>query len=399
MNCVEIPKNELRDLYKEKELTIQDMADFYNCSISKIWANFRRFSILPSRCKEVYISRKDLIRLYLKNKLSTRDIAKRYNCGKSTIESKLRKYGIPVRSRSEALRLIPRAEKYKISREELKKLYWKKKLSAYKIAEIYNCSPSAISSKLKKSKIPRRTDVEGIILTNNERCRAIAKAVSRYSKQNFNGTGAEKAYLIGFSVGDMNVTKKKYGETIYVASSTTKNEQVGLMKSLFKQFGHIRIDKKKENTKRGETDRLQFTAYLNLSFDFLLNKKDRIERWILERDDYFLSFLAGYIDAEGSFGVYNGFGSFALGSYDKNIIHKIHNRLRFFNIKTETPRIMVKGGYVDKRGVRTFKDLWSLRIRRKNELDKFINFIEPYIKHLKRKKDLLKVKGNIASRL
>ena len=138
---------------------------------------------------------------------------------------------------------------------------------------------------------------------------------------------------------------------------------------------------------------------MNSSFDFLLNKRDEIEKWILEKDKYLLPFLAGYVDAEGSFGVYNKFGSFALGSYDKNIINQICHRLSFLDIKAETPRIMVEGGYIDKRGVRTFKDLWSLRIRRKNELYKFINLIEPYIRHLKRKRDLLRVKNNVASRL
>ncbi|PIV45314.1 MAG: hypothetical protein COS25_00510 [Candidatus Nealsonbacteria bacterium CG02_land_8_20_14_3_00_37_10] len=398
-NFSPIPKNELKSLYKNKKLTISKIAKFYNCSTSKIWAYLWKYNINRSRCKQVFIFKKDLEKLYLKEKLSTRKIAKRYNCGKSTIESKLRQYGIVVRNKSEVLKLIPRVEKYKISKEKLKKLYDKGKFSAYKIAKIYNCSPSAIFHKLRKFNIPRRTDVEGIILTNNERCRKIAKAVSRYVKKNFNSSATEKAHMIGFSLGDMNVAKKKYGETIYVSSSTTKNEQVVLMKNLFKKFGHINIKKSKKNTRNGEKDNFHFVAHLNSSFDFLLNKRDKIEKWILEKNKYFLPFLAGYIDAEGSFGVYNGFGEFALGSYDKNIIGQIHHKLKFLGIKSENPRIMVKGGYVDRRGVRTLKDLWSLRIRRKSELSKFINLIKPYIKHLKRKRDLLRVKENVISRL
>jgi len=398
-NLIPIPKNELKDLYEKKKLTLLETAKFYKCSTSKIWAHLWKYNINRSRCKQIYISKKDLEKLYLKDELSPRKIAKKYNCGRSTIENKLRKYGIAIRNKSEALKLVPRPDKYKISKEKLKELYRKKKLSAYKIAEIYNCSPSAIFGKLRKFGIPRRTDTEGALLTVSERSPKIAKAVSRYLEKDFNSSKIEKAYLIGFSLGDMNVTKRKYGETIYVAASTTKSEQVRLMKNLFKQFGHIRIDKKKKDTKNGKIDNFQFTAYLNLSFDFLLNKKDRIEKWILEKDKYFLPFLAGYIDAEGSFGVDRGFGEFALGSYDKNIITKIHRRLKFLDIKTENPRIMVGGGYVDKRGIRTLKDLWSLRIRRKNELYKFINLIESYIRHAKRKRDLLRVKENVIARL
>jgi len=400
MKLITISKNELKDLYENKELPFSELAKFYNCSVSKIWTNLWKYDIRPSRCREVYISKRDLETLYLKEKLSTRKIAQRYNCQKSTVESKMKKYGIPARSKSEALKLIPRAEKYKISEEKLREFYWKKKLSAYKIAKIQNCSPSAIFHKLQKFKIARRTDIEGAILTVSERSPKIARAVSRYSKKDFNGSKNEKAYLISFSLRDMNVTKRKYGETIYVATSTTKNEQVQLMKNLFQEFGHIRIDKKKKDTKNGKVDNFQFTAYLNLSFSFLLNKKDKIEKWILEKDKYFLPFLAGYIDAEGSFGVDNRtIGSFALASYHKNIIHQIYNRLKYFRIQAENPAIRTKGGYVDKRGVRTLRDLWGLRIRRMEELHRFINLIEPYIKHAKRKRDLLKVKKNVISRL
>lgn len=398
MKRSKILKIELKDLYKKK-LTIPEIAKFYNCSTSRIWVNLWKYNIPRLRCKAVHVSQKSLEKLYLKDKLSTRKIAKIYRCGKSTIENKLKKYKIVARNKSEALKLVPRAEKYKISKEKLQKFYKDKKLSTYKIAEIYNCSPSAIFYKLKKFNIPRRTDIEGIILTNNKRCRKIAKAVSRYTKKDFDGSETDKAYLIGFRLGDLHVTKKKYGETIYISSYTTKKDQVTLMNNLFRRFGHILITKNKKVTKRGKKENYHFMAHLNPSFDFLVNKKDGIDKWILEKDNYFLSFLAGYTDAEGSFGVYNGFGSFALGSYDKNIIHQIHKRLKSLNIKTKAPRIMVKGGYIDKRGVKTFRDLWSLRIRRKNELHKFIDLIEPHIKHLKRRGDLLKVKENIISRL
>ncbi|TSC90832.1 MAG: hypothetical protein G01um10142_204 [Parcubacteria group bacterium Gr01-1014_2] len=386
-------------MYEDKKLSIPEIAKFYNCSNSKIWANLWKYNIKRTRCKEIRISKIDLENLYLKENLSITKIAQRYTCGKSTIESKLRKYSIATRSKSEALKLVPRTEKYKISKEKLEQLYWGEKLSVYKIAEIYNCSPSAIFAKFRKFGIPRRTDIEGIILTNDERCRKIAEAVIKYPKKDFNGSGGEKAYLLGFCLGDMNVTKRKYGNTIYAASCTTKNEQIALMKDLFKSFGHIHINQNKKDTKSGQINSFHFVANLNSSFDFLLNKKDKIEKWILEDNDYFTSFLAGYVDAEGSFGIYNGFGEFALGSYDKNIINQIHCKLKFLNVKTDKPRIMVRAGYIDKRGIRTFRDLWSSRIRRKYELYKFINLIEPYIKHAKRKNDLLKVKENVVSRL
>ena len=238
-------------------------------------------STSSSGVNKIHITKKDLERLYLEEKLSTRKVAQRYGCGKSTIESRLKYFAITARNKSEALKLVPRAEKYKISKEKLKKLYEYKKLSAYKIAEIYNCSPSAISHKLKKFNIPRRIDVEGIILTNNERCRKIAKAVTIYPKKDFDGSDAEKAYLLGFCLGDMNVAKKKYRETIYASSCTTKKEQVLLMKRLFKSFGHVHINESKRILKKGEISHFHFIVHLNSSFHFLLNKEDKIKNWVL----------------------------------------------------------------------------------------------------------------------
>ena len=51
---------------------------------------------------------------------------------------------------------------------------------------------------------------------------------------------------------------------------------------------------------------------MDSSFSFLLHKPRIIPRWILERDDLFAHFLAGYFDAEGSI-------SFDLREHNKSI--------------------------------------------------------------------------------
>src|SRR5205823_9762542 len=40
-------------------------------------------------------------------------------------------------------------------------------------------------------------------------------------------------------------------------------------------------------------------ARLNMTFEFLLPKQDAVPEWILESDEPFFAFLAGYVDAEG----------------------------------------------------------------------------------------------------
>jgi hypothetical protein len=156
------------------------------------------------------------------------------------------------------------------------------------------------------------------------------------------------------------------------------------MKDLFRNYGHFLVSKRADGN-------VAFTCYLNLSFDFLLKNQDDIEDWILENNHYFLSFLGGYIDAEGHFGVSNNYGSFFIGSYDRNIIHQTSRKLYFLDIEFPKPRICIRAGYKDKRGVTTHKNLWGFKIKRKKELRKFISLIKPYIKHQKRLRDLKKV--------
>jgi hypothetical protein len=221
-------------------------------------------------------------------------------------------------------------------------------------------------------------------LTNNSRCKNIAIAVTKYPKKDFSCSLIEKAYLIGFRLGDLHVRKNTYGQTIFVQSWSTKKEQIDLMKKLFRNYGNVLLSKRNDGNNG-------FTCYLNLSFSFLLKKQDNIEKWILKNNDYFLSFLGGYVDAEGHFGISNSYGAFFVGTYDRKIIHQIYGKLNSLGIKSQKPRINIKAGYTDKRGVVTHKDLWGLAIKRKEELRKFINLIKPYIKHKKRLRDLKRV--------
>jgi len=336
------------------------------------------------------ISENRLRNLYWNQKLSSRQIAKLYECGKTTVLENMKHYGIKARTKSETSKMINHPLKYKISNQKLRYLYETKRLSLYQIAKIYGCYPSVIFNKLLKYEIQRRNLSESIKLTNETRCENIAKAVTKYPKKDFSGSFLEKAYLIGFRLGDLHVRKNKYGKTIFVQTWTTKTEQIKLMKKLFSKYGHILILKRKNDNNNG------FTCYLNLTFSFLLIKEDKIEDWILKNNDYFLSFFGGYIDAEGHFGVSKNYGSFSIGTYDKNIIHQIYEKLIYMDIKTPEPRINVKAGYTDKRGVITHKDLWGFKIRRKKELKKFIDLIRPYIKHKKRLNDLIKVDSIIS---
>ncbi len=172
---------------------------------------------------------------------------------------------------------------------------------------------------------------------------------------------------------------------------TTKETQKELVVSLFKKYSKVTVSK-------SELNKYQISSNLDLSFEFLLDyKKDKIPNWIY-KSNAFLSFLGGYIDAEGHFGVSNKIGVFSLSSYDKNIIKSITRNVKKYGIKTTKPKISFKKGYTDKRGVTNHKDLWTIRIKRMRELHKFINVIRPHIKHKKRYKDMIAVENNLFSR-
>ena len=342
---------------------------------------------------KVKIEKKTLERLYWTEKLSTVQIAKRLGCGKTTVDNRLHIYNLRVRNHSEAGKLVERKEKYKIPSEELKKLYHIKKLSMQQIADKYGIHDSStIWNKFRKYKIDSRTVQDGIKLAIPRRSRSIAKSSIKYPKKIFSGDLLEKSYLFGFSAGDLHITKRRYGATIRMTTTTTKKFQVELVKSLFEKYTSVRISQSKSG-------QYSISCNLDLTFDFLLDyKSDKIPWWAIAHFENFLAFLGGYIDAEGHFGTDNSIGVFALSSYDKNILFQIARMLKKSGISLEGPRLTVKKGHVDKRGVIWKGDLWMIRIRKMRELYQFISFIKPYVKHKKRHNDLISVEKNLLSR-
>jgi intein-encoded DNA endonuclease-like protein len=326
--------------------------------------------------KEIVISRDVLRKLYLHKGLSSSQIAKIYNCTPCCIRYKLRKFKIPIRSVSEAM-MVDRG--INISQEELRKLYLKKKLSTYKIAKLYRCNEETIRERLHKFGIPIRPRSE---------------ANRIYPVYDFAGTLEEKSYLIGFRLGDLYVGKlKKNGQTIEARCSSTRWEQINLIKRLFSPYGHVRIN---QRDKRGA---IKIRCHLNMTFDFLLNKKDKISQWIYRDDERFMAFLAGYFDAEGYMGVRKDDTSeWQISSYDKNILHQIYQKLNTLNIKCLKPWISREKGYIDDSFGYRNDDRWTIGVFRKNSLLRLLKFMRSYLKHPKNIKAMKIVIDNINER-
>jgi len=379
-NKIIIPKQTLVELYENQRLPISQIALKFNCTGNPILRLLREHQIKTrtvSQAKEKYfISKNELKNLYLRQKLSTDQIAKKYGCNHTTIVYKMRKYGIKSRGHLGLIKPI------KISKEKLEYLYHNRKLSAVKIAKILHRSKGGIERKIHNFNI----------LTRN-----IDNRACKYKKFDFSGNLTEKAYMIGFRLGDLNVVLVK--NIIVVRCSTTKINQIKLIKKLFSPYTKPYITVAKRGT-------YEIAVYLNKSFSFLLPKQDNIEPWILEDHQFFWAFFAGYSDAEGSLH-FNRTNSnlpksstiFELNSYDKNILHQFWKSLKKDNILAPLPRIShPKGTPCGNKKYFSNNDTWRLTVSRKDSLWKLVHYWEKYSKHKNKQTAIEKAKRNIMLR-
>ena len=136
-----------------------------------------------------------------------------------------------------------------------------------------------------------------------------------------------------------------------------------LFESLFGRYGRVG----KSPSVGGGTYQWANYCYLDLSFEFLLEKPARIPADILSDDDLFLAFLAGYLDAEGNFRIYpdGDWAGFALrvNSEDEYVLRDIATRLRSMGYHVFF-KLAVKHELSNKHR----RDVWSLGMFRKTEI-------------------------------
>jgi len=154
-------------------------------------------------------------------------------------------------------------------------------MSTHKIAKIFGVDDYTILRWLRRHGIPRRSRKEyGVI---------------KYPKKAFSGDPIEKSYLIGLRYGDIYACAE--GRQIRVSSTSTHPAFLALFKEMFSNYTIV-------NTYPNKDGRGRFgwcvSCLLHPSFDFLLQKDSAVPHWILKNEPYFLSFLAGFFDSEGS---------------------------------------------------------------------------------------------------
>jgi len=336
--------------------------------------------------KRIEISEITLRDLYLTQKLTMSQIAKLFGCNTEIIRRRLRAHGIPSRSSSEAA-LLQRG--VQLSENELYALYVEQQLSTHEIAKRYNCSAATVRQRLRSFDIPVRSRLEA----------ALASVGALDRLKDFCGSLPEKAYLIGFRIGDLTVIRRfSAGQAITVYGSSTRQEQIDLIRLLFEPYGYVRITQEIKN-KHGFTE-YHFICSLNSSFEFLVEKFESVPNWILSNDESFIAFFGGLVDAEGSFSLnyYNDSlsrGRFSIEMTSKELLGQCRERLMSLGISCSNLALHRRNGDINKHGIATRKDSWQFTIVQKAALLHLITLLGPYLNHAKRQDDMHRVRENI----
>ncbi len=268
--------------------------------------------------------------------------------------------------------------KIDINKDLLYELYINKNFTPAKIGKKFNCSFSTVTNRLQEYNISLKDP---------------SYARVRYARKDFNGTLEQKAYIIGFRIGDLNVYKPSANShTIVVRCHSTQIEQVNVIKSLFKGFGKITV-----SLRRGH---FHINCFLNDSFSYLLTKDFNAWEWIRNQTNERVSFafIAGYTDAEGNFILNQGKARFKIDSYDFDVLKWISEWLTKNGVANKFRCIYKQGEGVNGCTYVFKKDLWRLNINEMSAIKKFILSTLPLFRHKIRIQDAKKSLKNINDR-
>ncbi len=317
---------------------------------------------------------------------STNDIVKiayddyKINVSSSTIQKWLKINGALMRNKKEAIRLSKRKH---LPINEIVQLYTKNRVSLTKLSKMYKSHKTTLHKILAENNVRIRTSEE-VIMSNR-----------KFERHSFGNNDNEKAYLIGFTEGDITAFRKsKY--TIGLRTHSTHKSFAELVKNCFCACGNVKVGPAKNKTFGGYMWRI--TVYLDNSFDFLLPaERKELIREILSTDKsgVFMHFLAGLIDSDGSLIVRKVYDNFQflirIFGEDTELIKGVENRLKSLGFKPHLD-LSFKKGHIRKYGntaLRYNHDYFTLELSNKKDVTKLLENLP--IRHSEKtpKKDLI----------
>lgn len=182
--------------------------------------------------RRVNLSSDELHELYVRQGKTMNEIAAQFGVGASSVRRRLHELGIVARPRG------PKGAKESasltLSELDLRGLYLEQRLSIPQIAELYGCANETIRQRLLKHHIPIRSFSQAHLVQHG--------TIDEY--KDFDGDEREKAYLVGFRLGDLHVRREKASsELITISCGSTIFEQIELIRELFAPFGHVGVSK------------------------------------------------------------------------------------------------------------------------------------------------------------
>lgn len=159
------------------------------------------------------LTKQFLAQKYIVERLSTTQIARMIKCGTTTVSYYLKKYAIPIRSISKS------KNKYKdiLTKKFLKQKYWIEELSMPKIAKLAGCCLATVYYYLKKYNIPIRTHSEASkILSEETKSKMSDSAKERFKnpENNPNWKGGRykdsQGYVLIYKPNHPHKTKNNY---------------------------------------------------------------------------------------------------------------------------------------------------------------------------------------------
>ncbi|MDA4136106.1 MAG: hypothetical protein OK449_03780 [Thaumarchaeota archaeon] len=299
----------------------------------------------------------DLRRLYIDEHPSAAKIAARYGLkyaspktAESTVLYHLKKNGISRRDKAEHIRRVT---------EEMVDGWVKRYETGESLKQIGGdeFSPVTVFLHLRKRGVHLRDKVEAQI-----------EAVTKFPRTPFRGDIFEKSYILAFVWGDCSV--EIHGRAVRVRSGTTHPEFVNLFKSIFGQYGHVRVYPKLAKVTPAEWN---LEVDLHGSFEFLHEKNAKRIPEILGSRDTLPNFLAGFSDAEGSIYFHQDQGNFnfSISNTNADILRRIQELLTAegYNPKLKRSRSRV----VSPLGIAF--EIWSLGFYRPDEVKKLLTML------------------------
>jgi hypothetical protein len=231
--------------------------------------------------------------------------------------------------------------------EALREIYWGRRLSLHKIGILFDKSASSVLQEMRKQGVRTRT---------------LSEAMTVYEKLPFSNDPNEKAYLQGLRAGDLHTAR--HGLSIRATVSTTHPAMLELVKDLFGKYGRV-VASPKFLRKTNQFE-WEVYGYLHASFEFLVKPLELA-------DESFLSFFAGFFDAEGTISIFKQHRSTTTGlrvevsSCNRDLLLLIAEKLRrigYGAYLSEKP-VRRKG---EKVGYGPYnEDFWRLSLTRSDE--------------------------------